>query len=157
MSVQERAERRATTDHAGPPDRAPGYSETLPREPESAVLARRLVRTSCRAWGLHTLAADAAVIITELVANSVRHARRESIRVTVERPAQCRVRLGVVDFSKARPVRGTAGPEDEAGRGLVLVEALAAEWGTELLPWGKRVWAELGDAGTPGETPRPAM
>ncbi|MFF5690561.1 ATP-binding protein [Streptomyces albidoflavus] len=139
------------------PTGPPGYSETLALEPESAVLARRLVRTSCCAWGLHTLAADGAVIITELVANSVRHARRESIRVTVERPGECRVRLGVVDFSKARPVRGTAGPEDEAGRGLVLVEALAAEWGTELLPWGKRVWAELGGAGTPGETPRPAM
>ncbi|MFD7650891.1 ATP-binding protein [Streptomyces albidoflavus] len=135
----------------------PGYSESVPREPESAALARRLVRTSLHAWGLEFLAADGAVIITELVANSVRHARRESIRVTVERPGECRVRLGVVDFSKARPVRGTAGPEDEAGRGLVLVEALAAEWGTELLPWGKRVWAELGGAGTPGETPRPAM
>ncbi|MEU6108170.1 ATP-binding protein [Streptomyces albidoflavus] len=129
----------------------------MPREPESAVLARRLVRTSCCAWGLHALAADGAVIVTELVANSVRHARRESLRVTVERPAEYRVRLGVVDFSKARPVCGAAGPEDEAGRGLVLVEALAAEWGTELLPWGKRVWAELGDAAAPGETPRPAM
>lgn len=77
--------------------------------------------------------------------------------MTVERAAEYRVRIGVVDFSKQRPVRGTAGPEDEAGRGLVLVDALAAEWGTELLPWGKRVWAELGDAGTPVEPPRPAM
>ncbi|MEY6564990.1 hypothetical protein AB8B12_08570 [Streptomyces sp. PGLac3x] len=39
------------------------------------------------------------------------------------------------------------GPEDESGRGLVLVDALAAEWGTELLPWGKRVWAELSGEG----------
>ncbi|MFI2669166.1 ATP-binding protein [Streptomyces albidoflavus] len=118
------------------PTGPPGYSETLPREPESAAPARRLVRMSCCVWGLEALAAPGAVIITELVANSVRHARRESIRVTVERPAECRVRLGVVDFSRARPVRGTAGPEDGAGRGLVLVEALAAEWGTELLPRG---------------------
>ncbi|OWA18332.1 ATP-binding protein [Streptomyces sp. CS227] len=125
------------------PTGPPGYSETLPREPESAAPARRLVRMSCCVWGLEALAAPGAVIITELVANSVRHARRESIRVTVERPAEYRVRLGVVDFSKQRPVRGTAGPEDETGRGLVLVDALAAEWGTELLPWGKRVWAEL--------------
>ncbi|MBV7651625.1 ATP-binding protein [Streptomyces albidoflavus] len=125
------------------PTGPPGYSETLPREPESAAPARRLVRMSCCVWGLEALAAAGAVIITELVANSVRHARRESIRVTVERPAEHRVRLGVVDFSKEPPVYRAAGPGDETGRGLVLVDALAAEWGTELLPWGKRVWAEL--------------
>ena len=53
------------------------------------------------------------------------------------------MRIGVVDFSKAPPVRKVSGPEDEGGRGLTLVEELAEGWGTAPLPWGKQVWAEL--------------
>ncbi|MFV0127013.1 ATP-binding protein [Streptomyces sp. HMX112] len=121
----------------------PGYSQTLPREPGSAAIARRLVRVALTAWGLDDLAEDGALIVAELVANAVRHARRDSIRVVVERPGASRVRIGVVDLSKALPMRGEPGPEDEGGRGLVLVATLAADWGTEPLPWGKRVWAEL--------------
>jgi anti-sigma regulatory factor (Ser/Thr protein kinase) len=121
----------------------PGYSETLPREPESAAKARRLVCSSLSVWGLDDLAEDGAVIVSELVSNAVQHARRESIRITIERPEEGCVRVGVVDFSRVRPERKTSGPEDEGGRGLALVGELSADWGTELLPWGKRVWAEL--------------
>ncbi|MCC9742099.1 ATP-binding protein [Streptomyces sp. MNU89] len=121
----------------------PGYSETLPRQPESAAPARRLVRAACAAWRLDDLAEDGATIVSELVANAVQHARRDSIRVVVERPETARVRIGVVDFSKAPPVHKASGPEDEGGRGLALVSALAEDWGTEPLPWGKQVWAEL--------------
>jgi hypothetical protein len=41
--------------------------------------------------------------------------------------------------------RRTASPTGETGRGLLLVDALTARWGTE--PWppsGKVVWAEIG-------------
>ncbi|MFJ6985583.1 MULTISPECIES: ATP-binding protein [unclassified Streptomyces] len=121
----------------------PGYSETLPRQPESAAPARHLVRVACTVWGLDDLADDGAVIMSELVSNAVQHARRESIRVLIDRPGPARVRIGVVDFSKARPVRREPGAGDEGGRGLALVSALAEDWGSEPLPWGKRVWAEL--------------
>ncbi|WP_030421179.1 MULTISPECIES: ATP-binding protein [unclassified Streptomyces] len=125
----------------------PGYSETLPRRPESAAAARRPVRVALAVWGLDTLAEDGSLIVSELVANAVEHARRESLRVTVERPGAGRVRLGVVDFSRVRPLRGEPEPGNERGRGLVLVDLLAEEWGTELFPWGKRVWAELRGGG----------
>ncbi|MEU1304895.1 ATP-binding protein [Streptomyces shenzhenensis] len=121
----------------------PGYSETLPREPASAATARRLVRASLSVWELDELADDTAVIVSELVANAVQHARRESIRITIERPGAALVRIGVVDFSRVRPKRRVPGPGDVNGRGLALVDELAQDWGTELLPWGKRVWAEL--------------
>lgn len=120
----------------------PGYSETLPRRPESAAPARRLVRAACAAWRLDDLAEDGALIVAELVSNAVQHARRDSIRVVVERPDTRCVRIGVVDFSKDPPVRKAPGPEDEGGRGLALVAALAERWGAEPLPWGKQVWAE---------------
>jgi len=121
----------------------PGYSESLPREPESAATARRLVRVALAAWGLDDLADDGALIISELVSNAVQHARRESIRVVIDRLDEACVRLGVVDFSKVRPVRREPDPERESGRGLALVGELAETWGTEPLPWGKQVWAEL--------------
>lgn len=79
--------------------RHPGYSETLPRQPESATTARRLLRTACAVWGLDDLAEDGALIVSELVANAVRHARRESVRVVIDRPDAARVRVGVADLS----------------------------------------------------------
>ncbi|MEU8624076.1 ATP-binding protein [Streptomyces sp. NPDC048669] len=121
----------------------PGYSETLPREPESAARARRLVRVGLAVRSLDALADDGALIVSELVSNAVRHARRESIRVSVDRPGVARVCVGVVDFSKVLPVYREPDVEREGGRGLALVGELAESWGTELLPWGKRVWAEL--------------
>ncbi|AQW54683.1 ATP-binding protein [Streptomyces violaceusniger] len=130
------------TTRARPTGR-PGYSETLPREPESAATARRLVRVALSVWGLDDLAEDGTLIISELVTNTVRHARRETIRVVIDRPGAARVRIGVVDFSKVRPVCGEPNIGDENGRGLALVGTLARDWGTEPLPWGKRVWAEL--------------
>ncbi|WP_432109635.1 ATP-binding protein [Streptomyces sp. AA1529] len=125
----------------------PGYSETLPREPESAAIARRLVRAACTAWALEAVADDAALVVSELVANAVQHARRESIRVVVERTGLRTVRVAVADFSRARPVARAVGEGDEDGRGLALVEELAVGWGADERRWGKVVWAELQAAG----------
>ncbi|WP_414504685.1 ATP-binding protein [Streptomyces sp. NEAU-L66] len=121
----------------------PGYSETLPRRPESVATARRLVRTALAAWGLEELADDGALVVSELVTNAVQHARSEVIRLVVSRPGPATVRIGVVDKSKAPPRHRPPGSEDDSGRGLVLLAALTAAWGTDRLPWGKRVWGEL--------------
>lgn len=121
----------------------PGYSETLPREPESAATARRLVRVACATWGLEELTEHGALVVSELVANAVRHARSRSIRVTVARPRAACLRIGVVDRSKVLPEPREPGDADEGGHGLALVAELADGWGTDPLPWGKRVWAEL--------------
>ncbi|MFD4261789.1 ATP-binding protein [Streptomyces sp. NPDC058534] len=122
----------------------PGYSETLPREPESAAAARRLVRTALAAWSLDEQIDDAMVVVTELVSNAVGHGRLSSIRVVVSRLADNCVRIGVVDRSKAIPMMRTDfHGEQVRGRGLLLVDALAERWGTDLYRWGKQVWAEL--------------
>ncbi|RZU45587.1 anti-sigma regulatory factor (Ser/Thr protein kinase) [Streptomyces sp. BK022] len=121
----------------------PGYSETLPRQPESAATARRLLRAACAVWGLEALVEDGVLIVSELVANAVQHARRESIRVVIDRPDAAWVRVGVADLSRARPVRQEADDNNEGGRGLRLVAALAADWGTDERRWGKIVWADL--------------
>ncbi|OEU90478.1 serine/threonine protein phosphatase [Streptomyces abyssalis] len=125
------------------PTGVPGYSESLPRTPESVATARRLVRTALATWRLEQLADEGALIASELVTNAVQHARSSAIRVSVTRPEPASVRIAVVDKSRVEPVRCEANEDDEGGRGLALVELLADEWGTDPLPWGKRVWAEL--------------
>ncbi|MGA5027329.1 MULTISPECIES: ATP-binding protein [Streptomyces griseoincarnatus group] len=111
---------------------------------ESATVARRLVRTALAAWGLEDQMDDASLVITELVSNAVDHGRLPSIRVIVSRPTANRVRLGVVDRSKAVPMMRTDSNGDQLrGRGLVLVDALTERWGTDLYGWGKQVWGEL--------------
>ncbi|AJE84150.1 putative anti-sigma regulatory factor, serine/threonine protein kinase [Streptomyces albus] len=132
---------RTTTSHSrtGRPD----YSEILPREPQSAATARRLLREALAAWQLDVLADDGALVVSELVANAVQHTRRDSIRIVIDRPAPAWVCVGVEDFSSVLPEPRESGAEDEGGRGLALVGELAKDWGTDSLPWGKRVWALL--------------
>ncbi|MEU6962438.1 ATP-binding protein [Streptomyces chrestomyceticus] len=118
-------------------------ARTLPRASESAATARRLVRDALCAWGLEELADDGALIVSELVCNAVQHARSRCIRISVTRPGAARVRISVVDKSTELPELREPGSGDEDGRGLALVAGLAATWGADPLPWGKRMWAEL--------------
>jgi serine/threonine-protein kinase RsbW len=132
----------------------PGYSETLPCEPESAEIARRLVRTALTARGMEHLLDDGALVVTELVANASDHSGSRFIKVTVTRPTEPYVRIGVVDKSRAIPVtRLNSDGDDLRGRGLVLVDALSARWGTDLFHRGKRVWGDAKCEG-PAHDPR---
>ncbi|MER5555116.1 ATP-binding protein [Streptomyces sp. NPDC002793] len=133
------------------PARHPGYSRTLPREPESAGAARKLVRTALAAWEQDDLVEDALLITTELVSNALDHACHGPMRIIVSLPTDQLVRIGVVDRSKAVPMMRTddAGGDDLRGRGLLLVDALSDRWGTDLYRWGKQVWSELVCSGPP--------
>jgi anti-sigma regulatory factor (Ser/Thr protein kinase) len=124
------------------PTGRPAYTQDLPRRPQSAAEARRLVRLALGAWGLEELADTCALVVSELVGNAVRHTRSRTLRLAVTRPEPGAVRIAVTDTSHARPVRAEPGAEDLRGRGLLLVEALCVDWGTDELPYGKRVWAE---------------
>ncbi|MYX27228.1 ATP-binding protein [Streptomyces sp. SID8381] len=122
----------------------PGYSETLPGLEESAEVARKLVRTALAAWHLEELTDTAILLVSELVANAVKHTNSRVVRVVVSRPSERFVRIGVVD--KARVLPELVKPGDElltGGRGLLLVDALAERWGSDLYRWGKQVWVEL--------------
>ncbi|MFI6694971.1 ATP-binding protein [Streptomyces sp. NPDC050433] len=110
----------------------PGYCETHQRTKETASVARGLVRTACAAWGLGDETAEAAALaMSELVTNAVNHARGHSLRVIVDRPADDRLYLAVVDMAPSRvPMLRTPGGDDTDGRGLVLVDVLADRWAT---------------------------
>ncbi|MER8029484.1 ATP-binding protein [Streptomyces bauhiniae] len=102
-----------------------------------------MVSAALSAWGLDDLTDDSLLIVSELVANAVRHTRRNSIRVVVERLTPHTVRVAVADFSCDRPEPSPPTADAEDGRGLFLVLTLATNWGTDERRWGKVVWAEL--------------
>lgn len=120
-----------------------------------------------RAWGEPAERIEAAaLIVTELVTNAVQHTSTRKIRCRLLRSADG-VRICVWNRGRARipspaspgdsaglPLAGapaTDGHEDdetldhlaEDGRGLLLVDALAARWGTRAALAGRLVWADL--------------
>ena len=91
-------------------------------------------------------ASETALLLTsELVTNVVVHTASDGVDVQ----AHCdgaRLRISVHDgaMTPLMPVRsGGEEPPAGGGRGLWLVEALAARWGCEPLADGKRVWFEV--------------
>jgi anti-sigma regulatory factor (Ser/Thr protein kinase) len=87
------------------------------------------------------IADDAELVTAELATNAVMHAR-SAFSVTVSRRDHA-VRISVRDASTQVPRLRAPDPSSAAGRGLRIVSSLASRWGTELLPRGKIVWAEL--------------
>ncbi|MFI5986864.1 ATP-binding protein [Streptomyces sp. NPDC051555] len=97
-------------------------------------------------WGLDgPVIDDAQCVASELVANAIRHTRTQRIGMSVTRTGQDSVRITVTDSSRQPPVPLTSpgDPVAESGRGLLMVEALAQDWGSKIVPYGKRVWADV--------------
>jgi anti-sigma regulatory factor (Ser/Thr protein kinase) len=116
------------------------FSELYVPVPSAVRAARRLVESRLRSWGGHVRLDDAAIVVSELAANAVAHAR-SAFRVSISR-SDAAVLISVEDLSRDRPMVDTS-HEALAGRGLVLVDAICSRWGVETGPHGKRVWAEI--------------
>ncbi|WP_328340029.1 ATP-binding protein [Streptomyces violaceus] len=88
--------------------------------------------------------ADVQLCVTELVGNVIRHVGEGApVRVRVTRSGG-RTRVEVSDPDpRGLPVLRHAGADDETGRGLALLGAVALRWGVEQGEAGKTVWCEL--------------
>lgn len=113
----------------------------LSATPDAPAAARSHVRAFCAAPH-GTLSCDLALLmVSELVGNAVRYAPGDiTLDVTLR---DSRMRIEVTDTSPVFPRPQHARPTDEGGRGLMLVEALSADWGIDLTGSGKTVWAEV--------------
>ncbi|MFJ5897846.1 ATP-binding protein [Streptomyces sp. NPDC093064] len=114
-----------------------------------ARLARLLAAHQLTEWGhpRGTEAHDSVVlVVAELAANAVLHGRvpgRDFALALSFEEGRDVVRIEVTDTHPALPARMTPGPDEDGGRGLVLVDALAVDWGLrDRLGPGKTVWAE---------------
>lgn len=114
----------------------------LQPEPQSAPLARAVVRELLAGSGVEALLDAAELCVSELVTNAVLHASTP-LRLEVEVASQV-VRLRVHDHSPNVPVLARHTSTASTGRGLALVAAIADAWGVEEHGAdGKTVWCEL--------------
>jgi anti-sigma regulatory factor (Ser/Thr protein kinase) len=120
----------------------------LRAEPSSLPSARRHAREAALEWGLLTLADDVELVVSELVTNAVEASLR-MWQVIGASPVPVRLWLAsdrdailvqVWDSSPELPVPRNAMPDDERGRGLLLVDHLRRAWGTYRKGIGKVVW-----------------
>lgn len=116
-------------------------STSLPPSPRSARIARNLLDDTLTEWQRSQLTDTAELLTTELVANAVRHAQTPLCLRVIDEVDGLRVEVEDRCAELPRPVAATPGAT--SGRGLVLVEALAADWGVDRLGDGKRVWFRL--------------
>jgi anti-sigma regulatory factor (Ser/Thr protein kinase) len=118
------------------------------RHARSVGRARALFREQATAWKLpDDVTVTAVLLLSELMTNAYRHATvspGREIRARCDLGAE-RLRVSVADANGSFPGPRRAAPEDESGRGLVLVEALADAWGAGVREGGvgKTVWFEV--------------
>lgn len=128
---------------AAPPTELQQCRVRLATGPAAAGEARSQVRAAIREWGV-PVDPDAAVLLTsELVTNAVACETGETIMLGI-RCLRGGFRVDVYDTSRSFPVVTVAPADSETGRGLLLVAALAAEWGFYRTPAGKAVYFRLG-------------
>ena len=121
---------------------------TLPAEPVRVGEARRHVAAVIRDWHVGVDAEIAILLTSEVFTNAVVHAAApgDVIRL-VEAWDGEQFRIEVHDSRSGEPMWGDLTLEsttDESGRGLAMVELLAAKWGVEATGCGKQVYFVLG-------------
>ncbi|MFF7553987.1 ATP-binding protein [Streptomyces olivaceus] len=122
-----------------------GAEWVFPAAPDAVRTARSVVRRTLEEWRLGSVGDLAALLVSELATNALRHAAGP-IGVRLERGPGGAAGVLLVEVSDPLPDlprERVARPEDEDGRGLQLVASTARRWGTRSGGTGKTVWFEL--------------
>jgi anti-sigma regulatory factor (Ser/Thr protein kinase) len=117
----------------------------LPCAPASVAEARRRITADLLAAGIFDPAiGDAALVLSELLSNAIRHARAlpgSTLQVTWQVDGGC-VQVAVCDGgSTTRPNPAHPPVSSLGGRGLGIVEHLSRDWGVRRDDLGVTVWA----------------
>ncbi|WP_297826518.1 ATP-binding protein [Mycobacterium sp.] len=122
---------------------APRFADiTLPRNPRSVADTRAWLDKTLTGWDVNPDTVENAVLaVSEIATNAIVHNAgigdttitaawwHGHLRVTVSDPDLC--------------IRAEHLPDDEHGRGLLIVTALTTRWGTAKTRTGKVTWFEL--------------
>ena len=119
----------------------------LPHAPSSVAVARKRLSSELVDSGVYeSIVDDAAVIVSELISNALRHARplpSGQVRVCWLRRGDA-LELEVSDGgAMTEPRRGPGTLSSLGGRGLGIVEALSDGWGVRHDDGSTTVWAVL--------------
>lgn len=106
---------------------------------EQVRAARGFTNGVMDSWGLE--ASDVVLVVGELAANAVHHARSEFTL------SLCRINdtvtVEVTDTSPELALMALPAWGGTSGRGLLIVDRLAKVWGNRPAGCGKTVWAEI--------------
>ncbi|MFR9675558.1 ATP-binding protein [Streptomyces sp. TR06-5] len=138
-----------------PGDLEPGLLSTrfeLRAHADAVADARRRVRRQLRRWAFPPELCDTAqLLVSELFTNAVLHTDSATVGCVL-RAGGNRLRVEVRDTGSGTgmPAPRDVAPEDERGRGLLLVDTFAEEWGVERAGprGGCLVWFALGPVTT---------
>ena len=136
-----------TASASRPPDSQRSISMRVPGGDDAPTRARRSVRALLEGHIPATKATDAALLVSELVTNSVRHGGLrpdQEIELTIEASPQ-RLRVEVAEPGDGFEVAPGPLPHRDApagGWGLYLVDRLSSAWGVESNGVTK-VWFEM--------------
>jgi hypothetical protein len=140
-----REDARATVDEELRRPVPPRLDAHMLPGPEMPAASRQLVGRACEEWGLRRIRRLAELIMSELASNAVLHARTPAA-VTIRLVGGC-LQMAVRDGDPRlvyHPAPGTHGAHHgDHGRGLLILEAMADEWGSAPTGNGKVVWATL--------------
>lgn len=114
-------------------------SRHLSCDPTAVATARRwtqLVLEDHHVGGPEHLVEDTLLCVSELVTNAV-CAGCATIRLRLHVEPGC-VRVSVHDDAPGTPAKQEPPPSDPHGRGLLIVDAIALDWGVEFAPSARR-------------------
>lgn len=112
------------------------------RLPDAVMHARRFSARTLRSWDIVDEADTVLLVVSELVTNALVHTQG-ALRLDLTLAAD-RLRVTVSDSSPRAPAKPVVVDwESTGGRGLFLVEALSAAWGSVPVGGGKQVWSEI--------------
>lgn len=127
-------------DGGGPPRRRVSWDAEP--SPDVVGVLRGELREVFAGWGVSGEPAEVALLVAnELISNAVEHARTP-FRLTAHFTGSL-LRLRVRDFSRQRPRLQPQDMHAERGRGLQLIDQLAARWSWTTHTDGKTVWAAV--------------
>jgi hypothetical protein len=115
---------------------------SLPAGPAAACAARGLVRAAIESWDIAVDYDVAALLTSELVTNAIRHEAGRTVTLVITLASDY-FGVDVHDTSGALPVQVDGPTDAETGRGLMLVDTLATDWGFYWTPTGKAVYFTL--------------
>jgi hypothetical protein len=114
---------------------------TLSAEPTSVAQGRQFVRDVLGEWEMDLFREAVVLVASELITNTLLHT--DSPPIVTLRLTRSGLRLEIEDESGMQPRKRTYAADATTGRGMLLVESMAARWGTETRPGGKTVWCEF--------------
>ncbi|MEU3917810.1 SpoIIE family protein phosphatase [Streptomyces sp. NPDC029004] len=117
-------------------------SWTVWRLPDAVAHARRFTSRTLRSWQVTEEADTILLIVSELVTNALVHTQGQ-VRLDFTL-AGARLRVAVSDTSPRAPVKpSNVNWDATGGRGILLVQAVSAAYGSVPLSGGKQVWADV--------------